>query len=71
MEWGKNYDMKLCSTHLPLDIQKTTDLHRKCAHHLRGHFLSGSYVMDTPLIYDFFFKFTGGTWFYLSGRIIQ
>ena len=35
-EWGERYDNAISITHVFLDIQKTTDLHRKCALHLRG-----------------------------------
>jgi hypothetical protein len=33
---GGNYDIVLRNTHVHLDIQKTTDLHRQCARHMRG-----------------------------------
>jgi hypothetical protein len=34
-EWKKKSDTLLRNTRVPLDMQKTTDLHRKCARHLR------------------------------------
>jgi hypothetical protein len=37
-EWGKNYDVVLRNASVLQDIQKTTDLHRKYAHLLRGRY---------------------------------
>jgi len=35
---ARNYETILCNTYVSFDIQKTSDLHSKCLHHLHDHY---------------------------------
>jgi hypothetical protein len=45
------YNATVHNTYVPLDIQKTTDIHRKCTHHLCHHYSCLVLTFWTHLIY--------------------
>jgi len=44
----KKYDTVLCNTRVPLDVQNTTELHRKWASPAPPPLAIGSYVLNAP-----------------------